>query len=249
MLDGHALRRVAEVEVQVDVDVELACHLEEPVDLPRRVAVGVGRATDYVATPLQTLDHELVGARVVEQALLGKDADLEVDGPLVLVDQGLDAVEAPEPDHRVHLQVGPHVGGPLKDALLQRPDGALAHVFGLEILLCLRHLPDGLLQRSLHGLAAVEQARLVEMNVGLDEPGRDKTPPDVDLLAFGREPALDGGDAPALDSDVDRRLAFLAGNQRISENQIHGVLPSAWFDFSKGVDGAGRVLRQPPSPT
>ena len=51
VLDGHALGRVAEVEVHVDVDVELARHLEEPVDLPRRVAVGVGRAARRHGSP------------------------------------------------------------------------------------------------------------------------------------------------------------------------------------------------------
>ena len=145
--------------------------------------------------------------RVVEQALLGEDADLEVDGPLVLVDEGLDAVEAPQPHHRVHLQVGPHVGGALQDALLHRPHRPLAYLVGFEVLLGLGDLGDGLLQRSLDGLATVEQAGLVEVNVGLDEPRRNQASLDVDLLSLGGEPGLDGGDAPVLDADVDRRLA------------------------------------------
>ena len=62
MLDGHALGGVAEVEVHVHVNVELARHLEETVDLPRWVAVGVGRAADHLAASLQALHHELVGA-------------------------------------------------------------------------------------------------------------------------------------------------------------------------------------------
>ena len=44
VLDVHGLRRVAEVEMHVDVDVELARHLEHAVDLAARIGVGVGGA-------------------------------------------------------------------------------------------------------------------------------------------------------------------------------------------------------------
>ena len=227
VLDGHAIRGVAEVEVHVDIHVELARHLEQTIDLSRRIAVGVGRAANDVAAPLQALDHELVGSGVVQQTLLRKDADLQIHGPLVLVDQRLDAIQAPQAHHRIHLQVGAHVGGALQDALLQGPHGALAHLLGLEAPLGLRHLGDGLVQRSLDGLAAIEQARLVQVDVGLDEPRRDEASADVDLFALGSESGLDGDDAPALDPDVHRRVVLRAGNQRISENQVHGLLPSA----------------------
>ena len=134
---------------------------------------------------------------------------------------------------------GSACGGALQDALLQRLHRALAHLVGLEVPLGLRHLGDGLLQRSLDGLAAVEQAGLVQVDVGLDEAGRDQASPEVDLLAFGGEPGLDGGDAPALDPDVDRRLVLGADDQRISENQVHGVLPSGSSDVSRKLGGAG----------
>ena len=152
---------------------------------------------------------------------------------------GLNPVEAPEPDHGVDLQMGPHVGGALQDALLQRLHRALAHVVGLEVPLGLRHLGDGLLQRSLDGLAAVEQAGLVQVDVGLDEAGRDQSSPEVDLVAGGVQTGLDGGDAAALDPDVDRRLVLGAGDQRASENQVHGVLPSGSSDVSRRLGGAG----------
>ena len=47
VLDGHALRRIAEVQVHVDIDVELERHLEEAVDLAGRIGIGVGRAAHH----------------------------------------------------------------------------------------------------------------------------------------------------------------------------------------------------------
>ena len=121
-----------------------------------------------------------------------------------------------------------HVGGTLENTLLERSDGAFAHLLGLKCLLRLGHLLDGLFQRAFLRLATIEQARLVEMNVGLDEAGRDQPALGVDLLSFRREVRLDGSDAAALDPDVDRRPPLVAGDASVSEDQIHGVLPSIW---------------------
>ena len=178
----------AEIEVHVDVDVELARHLEHPVDLPRRVGIGVGGGADDPAAPLQPLHHELVGSRVVEEPLLGEDADLEVDGPPVLVDEGHDPLEAAEPDDRVHLEVGAHVGGPVAEALLQGPDRALAAVLGGELPLGLRDLLDRLLEVPARRLAALEDAGLVEVDVGLDEAGPDEAPPTSRTSASAERP-------------------------------------------------------------
>ena len=43
VLDLHPVRRVTEVEMHVDVDVEFARHLEDAIDLATRIGVRVGR--------------------------------------------------------------------------------------------------------------------------------------------------------------------------------------------------------------
>ncbi len=73
-----------EVEVQVDVEVALLGEVEDAGDLAVAVAIDVGRAADEVGAEVEGLDQDGVAAGVVEQTLLGKDADLEVDRPGVV---------------------------------------------------------------------------------------------------------------------------------------------------------------------
>ena len=75
------LGRGAAVEMHVDVDIELARHLEDAADLRRPVGVVVRRRADDGRAVLQRRDHQLVGAGIVGQSLLRHDADLEVDRP------------------------------------------------------------------------------------------------------------------------------------------------------------------------
>src|SRR5262249_59212017 len=53
VLQIHVVGGRAEVEVHVDVGVELARHGEHAVDLPARIAVGVGRGADHAAAAPQ----------------------------------------------------------------------------------------------------------------------------------------------------------------------------------------------------
>ena len=79
--DVHVMRRMARIEVDVDVDVELARQLEHAADLPGMIAVVAGCSADQAGAPLQGGDQQLVRPRIVGQAFLREDADLEVDGP------------------------------------------------------------------------------------------------------------------------------------------------------------------------
>ncbi len=73
--------RGAAVEVHVDIDIELARHLEDTADLRRPVGVVVRRRTDDGRAVLEGGDHELVGAGIVGQSFLRHDADFEIDRP------------------------------------------------------------------------------------------------------------------------------------------------------------------------
>ena len=90
--------------------------LEDAVDLAVGIAVGIGRRSHYASAPFQPLDYQLIGARIVQESLLRKDADLYIDSPFVLVDQGQNAFQAAEAHHRVDFQVGAHVGRAVEDA-------------------------------------------------------------------------------------------------------------------------------------
>ena len=118
------VRRVAKVEVHVDVDVERTRHLEDAVDLSARVGVGVWRRTHHTCAALQGFEHELVRPGIVQKTLLGKDTNIEVQGPLVGLNEGQDTLQAPQPDPRVDFEVGAHEGGAVQDALFQGARGA-----------------------------------------------------------------------------------------------------------------------------
>src|SRR5712691_3981329 len=140
ILDVHGFRRVAKVEVHVDVDVKSPRHLEDAVDLPVGIGVGVGRCTHHTCAALQGFYHEFVSPGIVQKTLLGKDTDLDVHGPLVRLNEGQDTLQAPQPDTRVDFEVGAQEGGTVQDAFFQGARGAGADVGSGELLLDGCHL-------------------------------------------------------------------------------------------------------------
>jgi hypothetical protein len=140
ILEVHVFRRVAKVEVHVDVDVKSPRHLEDAVNLPAGVGVGVWSRTHHTCAALQGFYHELVSPRIVQKTLLGKDADLDVHGPLVCLNEGQDTLQATQPDTRVDFEVGAHESGTVQDAFFQGARGAGADVSGGELLLDCCHL-------------------------------------------------------------------------------------------------------------
>jgi hypothetical protein len=129
-----------EIEVHVDVDVKSPRHLEDAVNLPTGVGVGVGRRTHHTCAALQGFYHEIVSPGIIQKTLLGKDTDLDVHGPLVRLNEGQDTLQAPQPDTRVDFEVGAHEGGTVQDAFFQSAHGAGADVGGGELLLDGCHL-------------------------------------------------------------------------------------------------------------
>src|SRR5262249_17401800 len=184
--------------------------------------------------------HQLVGAGIVEQALLRKDADLDVDRPFVFVDQWPHAFEAAQPDAGIDLELGAHVGRAVEDAFLERALGALVDVLRRERLLGLRDFPDRFLEVALVDLAALEDGGLVEMNMRLDQSRADQPALQVDRLGVGREPRPDFGDPAAGDSDVGC-LPLGAGEPRVAQYQIHRVPRfSRWLRRWRGTSSVAR---------
>ena len=55
--------------------------VEDAADMLVRLRIGIGAATDQVGTFRAGPHQQLLGARIVEQALLGEHADLQIDRP------------------------------------------------------------------------------------------------------------------------------------------------------------------------
>src|SRR6516164_7998023 len=88
-MNVHFLGRVAHIEVDIDVDVKFASELKYPPDLTGMVGVVSRRAADNSGPAFQRFDKQLLGAGIIGQAVLRKNADFDVDGPPVIGNQRL----------------------------------------------------------------------------------------------------------------------------------------------------------------
>jgi hypothetical protein len=167
--DIHPRYVEREVEVHVDGHVEVARDGEHAVDLAVRVAIDVRRRTRDARTALERCDHQLLGARIVGETFLGKYADVDVDCKGVLVHERCHAVEAAQADARIDFDVRAHVRRALQDRALERARAARVHVLRGERGLRPRDLANGFGQRPLARAHALQDARLVEVHVRLDE--------------------------------------------------------------------------------
>ena len=211
--------------MHVDIDAELAGEREDAADLPLVVGVVIGRRADHSGAALQCRDEQLLGAGVVGQPLLRKDADFEVDRPAVFRDQRQDPVEAAQAHPGVELDMRAHARRAEEDAFFERAPGALVHVLDREALLDRGDARHGLCIAPALGRAAVDDARLVEMDVGLDKAGAEEPPGRVVILGRGRKAAFDGGDAPLLDADVDGAALGIIDEDGVSDDEIHDFAP------------------------
>ncbi len=179
LADEHGvklLRRVPGVEMHVDVDIELTCQLEHAADLTGMIRVVVRRCAHRLRATLETFDHQLVGTWIVGEALLRHHAELDVDRPLVLVDQRLHALDPAHPDQRIDLDMRAHARGAVLDAPFQRLARAFVHILDRHGVLHVGHALHGVVVASLFRRAAIDDARLVEVDVGLDQPAAAQAP-------------------------------------------------------------------------
>src|SRR5262245_3731594 len=188
--------------MHVDIDVELARQLEDAMDLAGLVGVVARRAADHLGAALEALDQELVGSRIADQSFLRKDADLDIDRPLVVGNQRLDAIEAAHADPGIDLDLRTHPSRAVLDALLDRTLGPRAHILDGHARLQRRHALHRAELATLLRRAALDDARLVEMDVCLDQAGANQVAFGVIDLGLGRKSGLDGDDAAALDADI-----------------------------------------------
>src|SRR5262249_2845575 len=205
----------------VDVDVELARQLEDAVDLPGLVGVVARRAADHPGAALEPLDQERIGAGIADQAFLGKDADLDVDRPAIVGDQRLHALEAAHADAGIDLDLRAHAGGAVLDAFFERARRPCAYVLDGHALLQRGDALHGTELAALLRRTAVDDARLVEVDMGFDQAGTDEMPLGVVDLGVSGEAAGDGDDAPALDADVERPFRQAVRQERVADNKIH----------------------------
>ena len=97
------------------------------------------------------------------------------------------------------------------------------YIFRSEAGLGLGGFGDRLVEIAFLRPDPIQDAGLVEMDVGFDKAGRHETAAEIDYLALGGEPRLDRGDLAAGDADIGQ-LVLGAHSARVSQNEIHHPL-------------------------
>jgi hypothetical protein len=125
--------------------------------------------------------------------------------------------------------IGAHARGAVQDRLLQRPFRPRPHILDGESGL---QRPDAFHRgdvATLFPTAALDDARLVEMDMRLNQPGTGEAAAGIEALARGAEPRRDGGNAPAGNADIDRLLFRRVAQPCVANNEIHEPPPGeAW---------------------
>ena len=210
--DVQVLGLVEEVHVEVGVDVEGARQREHDFDVLLRVGVVVGAAAHEVGA----------GARVEEspspapggmpswakaqicRSIAGAYSAQRSTGPI-------------QPEDGIDLDVRAHGRRPRRDRHVEHLPGAGADVVHGEAALGLAGQSDRFFQRARRGADPVGEQRLVEVDVGLDEPGRDEAPsgrsPHERPAPRGRS-----GDAPLGNGDVHHGVAIRQAT--LAEQQV-----------------------------
>src|SRR5258708_30862324 len=102
--------------MHVDVSVELARQLENAPDLLRSVRVVARRCANDPCTPAQPFNEQFLRARDISQPVLGKDANLQIDGPPVVIAVLFDRVYSSHPDPGIDLHLRSYMRRAAKDA-------------------------------------------------------------------------------------------------------------------------------------
>src|SRR5262249_41709874 len=127
-VDVHGIGGRSNVEMDVDVDVELASELENAPDLTWLIGIVARSAPDHGGAAFQAVYHQLIGSGIIGEPFLRKDADLDVDCPLVIGNQRLHPLEAAHANGGIDFDLRTHAGGTMLDAILQGALSARVHV-------------------------------------------------------------------------------------------------------------------------
>ena len=203
-VDVHCLGRVADIEVNIDVDVEFASELKDPPDLTGVVSVVSRRAPDSSSAAFQRFDQQFVGAGIIGQPVLRKDADFDVDGPPVRGNKRLHSFKSAQPDGGVDLDLRAHPRRAVEDALGKRTFCPGAHILDGKAAFQRRNLFHRAYLAPSFGRRAVDDAGFVEMDVRLDQPAAGHPAAGIVNFRLRRQTLLDRDNLATRNTDIHR---------------------------------------------
>ena len=213
--------------MHIDVDIEAPRQLEDTFDLPGMIDVVVGRRTDHARAHFQALDQRGIGSGRVCKALLWENTDLEIDRPGILFGELQQRLDAFHPNGLVDLDVRADARRAVFDTAFERLLRARVNVLDREGGLHRLHAAHVVrLAAARLRRATVDDPRLVEMNVGLDQASAAEAPRGIVRGRIGLDSRLDRLDPPAGKADVDEVTIRGCRQARIANDEIeHWHLP------------------------
>src|SRR5882724_2493412 len=208
------------------------------------IGVVTGRAADDLRAALQAFDQESLGSWIVGEPFLGEDADLEIDRPAVVIDDRLYGLEPAHAYSGINLNLSSHASRAVKNALSERTLSACPHVFDREGFLQRSNALDGADVPANFGRTAIDDARLVQVDVALDESGATQTSLGIKTLCISRYPPLDCDDPAMLHANVEKSLEGAIGETYVADDQVHKLsfrLTPAYSGVSSTPPTAVRV--------
>ena len=103
-----------------------------------------------------------------------ENAKLKVETPEIVVAQGVDGLEANEPDPGIKFDVRSHALGALNEAFLDQGRATSVDVIEREAAFCLGRLAHRLGERPFLNGASIEKTGFIEMDVRFDETRHKK---------------------------------------------------------------------------
>src|SRR4051812_32325721 len=104
-MDVHALGRVSDVEVEINVDVEFTRKLKNPSKLPGVIGIVSRRATEDRRAALERFDQKFISTGIIGEAFLREYADLDIYRPLELFGERLHALKPAQADSGINLNL------------------------------------------------------------------------------------------------------------------------------------------------
>jgi hypothetical protein len=226
-MDVHCLGRVADIEVDIDVDVEFAGELKDPPDLTGMVGVVSRRAADNSGAAFQRFGQQLLGAGIIGQPVLRKNADFDVDGPPIIGSQRLHSLKSAQPDSGIDLDLGAHSRRAVENALGERTLRPGAQILDGKAAFQRRDLLHRAYLAPRFGRRAADDTGFVEMDVRLDQSATSESPAGIIGLRFRHKARFDRDNLPVRYTDVDRRFAEPVRKPHIAYDQVHFLNTSA----------------------
>ena len=130
--------------------------------------------------------------------------------------------------------MGPHPGGTVRYAFLQRSTSPLVNVFGREFFFGFSD-PGCVIGWSglRFGGSTIKDKRFVEMNVGLDQARCGEFAIEIDDLFGAGQAGSDFGDSPVNHPQIEQSVGFLSKN--ICVSKYCGQCDSRFPIFDVGI--------------